>query len=172
MDNITIQKITIDDLVRLQKVGRQTFFETFSPYNTPENISKYLNEGFSESQLTKELTNPNSEFYFAIFEGAAIGYLKINFGTSQTELQDDQAIEIERIYILNEFQGKRVGQLLYNKAVDIARERKVQYLWLGVWEENTKAIDFYKKNGFVAFDKHIFKLGDDEQTDIMMKLML
>lgn len=172
MDNITIQKITIDDLVRLQKVGRQTFFETFSPNNTPENISKYLNEGFSESQLTKELTNPNSEFYFAIFEGAAIGYLKINFGTSQTELQDDQAIEIERIYILNEFQGKRVGQLLYNKAVDIARERKVQYLWLGVWEENTKAIDFYKKNGFVAFDKHIFKLGDDEQTDIMMKLML
>ncbi len=65
-----------------------------------------------------------------------------------------------------------MGQVLYNQAIDIAKKKKATYVWLGVWEENPRAISFYKKNGFVEFDKHIFKLGDDEQTDIMMKLML
>ena len=74
--------------------------------------------------------------------------------------------------MLQSFHGKKLGQALYEKAIQIANEKKVQYLWLGVWEKNNKAIQFYKKNGFVQFDTHIFKLGNDEQTDIMMKLAL
>ncbi|SMG52036.1 GNAT family N-acetyltransferase, partial [Sphingobacterium psychroaquaticum] len=101
-----------------------------------------------------------------------IGYLKINFGQSQTELKDEKALEIERIYVLKEYHGKNVGQVLYQKAMEIAKEKKADYVWLGVWEENPRAISFYKKNGFVEFDKHIFKLGDDEQTDIIMKLKM
>ena len=101
-----------------------------------------------------------------------MGYLKLNFGDSQTELKDQKALEIERIYVLKEFHGKKVGQLLFEKALKIAEEKKVDYVWLGVWEENLRAINFYKKNGFEEFDKHIFKLGNDEQTDIMMKLKL
>ena len=62
--------------------------------------------------------------------------------------------------------------MLYDKAIEIAKEKDAEYVWLGVWEENSRAIRFYKKNGFVEFDKHIFKLGDDEQTDVMMKLRL
>jgi ribosomal protein S18 acetylase RimI-like enzyme len=98
-----------------------------------------------------------------------IGYLKLNTGHSQTELKDSRAVEIERIYVSKAFHGKNIGQLLYEKAIRSAREKKAEYVWLGVWEENTKAIGFYKKNGFVEFDKHIFRLGDDEQTDIMMR---
>lgn len=111
-------------------------------------------------------------FYFAKCDKKVIGYLKLNFGKSQTELKDDKAVEIERIYVLNNFHGKNVGQLLYNKAIEISKQKKAKYIWLGVWEENPRAINFYKKNGFVAFDKHLFKLGNDEQTDIMMKLKL
>jgi ribosomal protein S18 acetylase RimI-like enzyme len=73
---------------------------------------------------------------------------------------------------LNEYHGQQVGQLLYDKAIQIAHQLQVNYVWLGVWEENHRALKFYKKNGFIEFDKHIFKLGDDEQTDIMMKLQL
>jgi len=73
---------------------------------------------------------------------------------------------------LKDFHGQGVGQLLHNKAVEIAKLKKVDYVWLGVWEENPRAINFYKKNGFVEFDKHIFTLGQDKQTDILMKLML
>lgn len=101
-----------------------------------------------------------------------IGYLKINTGDAQTEIQDSQTLEIERIYVLKEFHGKKVGQLLYEKAIQIATGLKVNYIWLGVWEQNLRALQFYKKNGFLAFDKHMFKLGNDEQIDIMMKLAL
>ena len=135
-------------------------------------MTKYLEEGFSLEKLTSEVADPNSEFYFALIENNVIGYLKLNFGASQTELKDDKALEIERIYVLKEFHGKKVGQFLYDKAIQIAKQANAAYVWLGVWEENPRAISFYKKNGFVEFDKHIFVLGDDEQTDIMMKLQL
>lgn len=172
MDNIDIRRITLKDIDQLQKIGMQTFFETFSAGNTEENMKKYLEESFSVEKLTAELNNPNSEFYFAEFDNKVIGYLKLNFGPSQTELKDEKALEIERIYVLKEFHGEKVGQWLYEKAMQIAREKNADYIWLGVWEENPRAIKFYQKNGFVEFDKHIFKLGNDEQTDIMMKLPL
>jgi ribosomal protein S18 acetylase RimI-like enzyme len=172
MTNIEITRVLTSDLKQLQIIGRQTFLETFSEGNSEENMKKYLEEGFAEEKLLSELQDPNAEFYFATSEGNVVGYLKLNFGDSQTELKDKTALEIERIYVLKDFYGKSVGQMLYKKALEIAQMKKVSYVWLGVWEENPRAISFYKKNGFVEFDKHIFKLGDDEQTDIMMKLIL
>ena len=172
MDNVDIVRVTVNDIDKLQKIGRQTFSETFSAVNTQENMREYLDDRFSIEKLTAELNNKNSEFYFATLENDAVGYLKLNFGPSQTELRDDKALEIERIYVLKTFQGKRVGQMLYEKAMQISKETHVDYVWLGVWDQNPRAINFYKKNGFVEFDKHIFKLGSDEQTDIMMKLQL
>lgn len=172
MKPITIIKITVNDINELQKIGRQTFQETFANSNSEENMKTYLKEGFSLEKLTTELNNENSEFYFAKSDNEVIGYLKVNFGASQTELKDNKALEIERIYVSKEFHGKSVGQLLYNKAIEIAQQKKVEYVWLGVWEQNPRAIRFYEKNGFVEFDKHLFKLGNDEQTDIMMKLKL
>lgn len=172
MEDIVVKRVTLIDIDQLQKIGRLTFYETFSAYNTEENMRKYLVEGFANEKLTAELNNPNSEFYFAISDQNVVGYLKLNVGPSQTELQDDKALEIERIYVIKEYHGKKVGQLLYEKAIQVAIHKKVDYVWLGVWEENQRALNFYKKNGFVAFDKHIFKLGNDEQTDIMMKLLL
>ncbi|MBF4515891.1 GNAT family N-acetyltransferase [Flavobacterium sp. ANB] len=172
METIEIRKIALNEIDQLQKIGRQTFYDTFSESNSEENMKSYLDEKFSNEKLTAELTNKDSEFYFAILQNEIIGYLKINFGDSQTELKDNKALEIERIYVLKEFHGKHVGQLLYEKAIEIAKSKNSQYVWLGVWEENYRAARFYKKNGFVEFDKHIFKLGNDEQTDLMMKLKL
>jgi len=172
MENIITRRITLDDLEKLQNIGRKTFEETFSESNSEENMRNYLEEGFSKEKLTAELNNKDSEFYFAILKDAVIGYLKVNFGESQTELKDSKALEIERIYVSKEFHGKSVGQILYDKAIEIAKQKGSEYVWLGVWEENPRAISFYKKNGFAEFDKHIFRLGDDEQTDIMMKMKL
>ena len=135
-------------------------------------MKEYLENGFSTEKLTEELTDQNSEFYFAELDGNTIGYLKVNVGQSQTEIKDHNALEIERIYVLKEFHGKKVGQILYNKAIELAKDKNVEFVWLGVWEQNPRAIRFYEKNGFVAFDKHVFKLGNDEQADIMMKLKM
>lgn len=169
MDTIVVTQVSNSEIQELQKIGRQTFSETFSSVNSDENMIKYLDEGFSIEKLGDELADENAKFYFAKLNNEIIGYLKLNFGESQTELKDDKALEIERIYVINAFHGKKVGQILYDKAIEIAKEKKVNYVWLGVWENNKRAINFYTKNGFVEFDKHIFKLGNDEQTDIMMK---
>jgi ribosomal protein S18 acetylase RimI-like enzyme len=193
MESIIIRKVIQDELKDLITISRQTFYDTFSGVNSEENMRKYLDESLSEEKIQSELANENSEFYFAVLiqdknsskakrmddeiytaehEEQIIGYLKLNFGNAQTELKNDHAIEIERIYILKAFQGKKVGQLLYNKAIETAQERNAAFVWLGVWEENHKAINFYKKNGFIEFDQHKFVLGDDMQTDLMMKLEL
>lgn len=145
MADIQIEKISLNEIDQLQKIGRQTFQETFSEVNSEENMKKYLEESFSAEKLTSELSNPDSEFYFAVLDDKVIGYLKINFGDSQTELKDQKSLEIERIYVSKEFHGKKVGQLLYEKAIEIAKIKKSHYVWLGVWEENHRALSFYKK---------------------------
>jgi len=172
MVHIDIKEVTLNDIARLQKIGRQTFYETFIVWNTEENLKIYLDEKFSVEKLSAELNNKYSEFYFAILDNKVIGYLKINTGQAQTELKDDKALEIERIYVLKEFHGTKVGQSLYNKAIRIARQKNAEYVWLGVWENNFRAIAFYRKNGFIGFDKHVFKMGNANQTDLMMKQIL
>jgi ribosomal protein S18 acetylase RimI-like enzyme len=167
-----IRQAHIPDIEKLKEIGKRTFFETFASENSEENMTKYLENEFSSEKLTAELTDQNAEFYFAELDEKTIGYLKVNIGESQTEIKDKNTLEIERIYVLKEFHGKKVGQKLYEKAIELAKVKNIETVWLGVWEENPRAIRFYEKNGFVAFDKHIFKLGNDEQTDIMMKLKL
>lgn len=172
MDTVTISKALSTEIAELQKIGRQTFFETFSESNTPQNMAKYLEERFSIGKLAAELADKNSQFFFAELDNHVIGYLKVNAGASQTELKNEKSLEIERIYVLKEFQGRKVGQLLFDKALQVAGQQNAEFIWLGVWEENIKAINFYKKNGFIEFDKHIFWLGDARQTDLLMKLPL
>lgn len=169
---IHIRQISLQDLPALQTIGRKTFVETFAEGNSEENLANYVAEGFSVEKLSNELENKNSEFYFAEMDGRVLGYLKVNIGDAQSEQQDPDALEIERIYVLQEFHGKEVGSLLYQQALSIAHERKAPYIWLGVWEHNPRAIRFYEKQGFIEFDQHIFQLGDDAQTDILMKRSL
>jgi len=169
MENIIIRPLNITDVNALQYIGRKTFLETFANINTEENMRKYLDESFSTRQLSKELSNLSSQFYFAELNNEVIGYLKLNTGQAQKENAHKNALEIERIYVLQDHHGKKVGQLLYQKAIEVAQQLKVEHVWLGVWEKNFRAMGFYKKNGFVAFDEHVFVLGNDRQIDILMK---
>ncbi len=165
-----IKKISLSELEELQKISVQTFVDTFSEQNSEEDMQNYISEKLNLDQLKSELENPNSEFYFAENNVGISGYLKLNFGDAQTEVQSQNSVEIERIYVSKEFLGLKVGQILFEKSLEIAEERKADFIWLGVWEENHRAIRFYEKNGFEVFGKHDFKLGNDVQTDLMMKL--
>lgn len=172
MSKIEIRIAALSDLESLQLIGKQTFTETFAAVNTAKNLSNYIAQSFNAQQVTKELTNLESSFYLAIFDAKIIGYLKINFGSAQTELMNEHAMEIHRIYVLQEYHGKKVGQLFIDHVLEVAHQRQVEYIWLGVWEENYRALGFYAKNGFVEFDKHVFTLGDDIQTDLLLKLQI
>lgn len=166
---IVTTKATHLDKDIIQLIGRETFFETFAKHNSEADMKKYLEDSFNDEKVLQELNNPESFFFIAWEDRLPIGYMKLNIGNAQTEVKENSAIEIERIYVKTAYHGKKVGQTLYNKSLEFAKEKQKSYIWLGVWEENPRAINFYKKNGFVEFDKHIFKLGNDEQTDIMMK---
>ena len=172
MSDLTIRKATLVDINQIQEIGKTTFTETFLENNSVENMNSYLEKSFHLEKLTAEISNPNSQFYLAILENQTIGYLKVNFGLAQTEIKDLKALEIERIYVLKAYYGKHIGQQLFEKAIKIAKKEDFEYLWLGVWEKNPRAIQFYKKNGLKVFDNHIFKIGDDEQTDFLMKKMM
>ena len=167
-----IRKLDITDLENLQKISITTFRETFEEVNSEEDMQKYLDENLSLERLKSELENLDSEFYFIENENKNLGYLKLNFGNAQTEKVEENYFEIERIYVLKAFLGQKIGQILFDKAIEIGREKNLEYVWLGVWEENHRAIKFYKKNGFEIFGKHDFVLGEDVQTDLLMKMKI
>lgn len=169
---IDIVRVTIKELEELQAISKTTFTETFAGVNSEENMQRYLNENLSLDKLRKELNNPASQFFFARMNDQIIGYLKINFPIAQTENSFNDSLEIERIYVLQEYQQQKIGHLLLEKAISVAKEKQYPYLWLGVWEHNLKAINFYKRHGFVKFSSHVFQLGNDKQTDVLMKLNL
>ena len=167
-----IRKLNSSDSENLRKISIQTFRETFEEVNSEEDMQKYLDENLNLERLKSELENPDSEFYFIENENKNLGYLKINFGNAQTENQGNETLEIERIYVLKEFFSFKIGQILFEKSLEIAKEKSMNFIWLGVWEENHRAIKFYEKNGFEIFGKHDFVLGKDVQTDLLMKMKI
>lgn len=166
---LVIRKCTIDDLVTLREISYKTYNETFKDSNTSSNMKDYLDKAFNVNKMQEELLNINSQFYFIYANEELSGYLKLNESMAQTEINDSDSIEVERIYVLKEFHGKALGSALMNKAIEIAEKLKKKYIWLGVWEKNYKAKRFYKKNGFYLIGQHSFFMSDDEQTDLIMR---
>lgn len=169
-NNIHIFPADEEHLNTLVDLGRTTFTQTYAKDNTVENLLQYLDDHFNLRQIKSELTNPNSFFYIAQSDNEYLGFLKLNTQDAQTEKTELSAFEVERIYVLNKYKGQGIGKLLMEKAIEMAKSNHAPFIWLGVWEENPNAIAFYEKCGYKPFGKHTFKLGDDEQTDIMMKL--
>ena len=172
IDDLKFVKLNSGDVKKLEQISKQTYFNAFSQGNSLENMQAYLESSYSEEKLLEELEDSNSEFYFAEMDHKTIGYFKINFDAAQTDLYDRNAMELERIYVIKEFQGKNNGQKLLNKVLGIAKKNEMDYLWLGVWEKNESAIRFYERNGFSVTGSHPFRMGDEIQTDLIMKLFL
>lgn len=171
-DRTSIRKIDLSDLHHLQTLGIKTFSETFDNTNNQSDMTDYFVKNFNLEKLKLELTNPESDFYFADLDGEPIGYLKINRGLAQSEGLLEDTLEIERIYVLRKHHGQKIGKLLFDKAINMARKHNLERVWLGVWEKNTQALSFYQRLGFEKFDTHVFMLGFDVQTDWLMKLEL
>ncbi|WP_416722712.1 GNAT family N-acetyltransferase [Bacillus stercoris] len=166
--SVNNKKCSREDLQILQQLSIETFNDTFKDQNSPENMKAYLKRAFNTKQLEKELSNMSSEFFFVYFDHEVAGYVKVNIDDAQSEEMGAESLEIERIYIKNNFQKHGLGKHLLNKAIEIALERNKKNIWLGVWEKNENAIAFYKKMGFVQTGAHSFYMGDEEQTDLIM----
>lgn len=162
----------LEDLQQLKLFSRQTFYASFGDQNTPENMQLYDEQHFSDDQIRSEILNPDSQFLFAKLGEEILGYVKINLGSAQTVLPNEAGMEIERIYVDLQVKGQGIGKSLIQKTITLAKKAGAKYIWLGVWEHNTDAIRFYEKNGFRRYSQHVFYLGNDPQTDLLMKLSL
>lgn len=167
--NTTLTRCAAENLDTLREISISTFYETFAHMNTAENINTYLRNSFCDDTLLNELDNADSEFYLLYCDQKAAGYIKLNEAPSQTDINDKSSLQIERIYLLSEFQGKGLGRYLLEQALIKAYDRNKKYVWLGVWEENDTAIKFYMRNGFYKIGSHSFYMGSDEQTDYIMR---
>ncbi len=170
MSAISITAVASDDVSGLASISRKTFEQTFADKNDPADFDAYLETAFSHEQLSSELGNSGSAFFFARINGQVCGYLKVNTGQAQTEAVEGKTLEIERIYVDADFQGSGVGKALFQQALKQAEAMGADAVWLGVWEENAKAIEFYRKQGFEPFGEHSFVIGKDVQRDILMRL--
>lgn len=169
MKYLSFEKCGVDNLKALQSIAIQTFKATYEHHNKPENFIPYLKESFSDEKLTEELLHPNSVFYLAVYENEVVGYVKVNEGIAQTEMQPNTHLEIERIYLLQTTQGLGFGRQMIEFVEQLARDKQKSHLWLGVWSKNENAIGFYTKMGFKTVATHIFQLGDDAQLDYVME---
>jgi GNAT superfamily N-acetyltransferase len=145
MSPIKIRKATISDFEIIREISTQTFIETFAEVNTTENMEHYVRENFNSEQVSSEIRNPDSAFYLATLDSETIGYLKLNFGNAQNEIVHKEAIEIHRIYVSKAFLGKKVGQLLLDEAVKIAKIRVLMPFGLAFGKKTTEQFNFMLK---------------------------
>lgn len=161
-----VKKIERDELAQMCIT---TFTSSFAHMNTKANMEDYLSKAFNLQTIGSELTNPKSYFSWAVQNEIKAGYIKLNIEHAQTEQFDQDAMEIQRIYLLQKFQKKGMGRTLIDYAIQQGKILKRSQIWLGVWERNINSIAFYEKMGFKIFDSHDFPFGDEVQTDLLMK---
>jgi diamine N-acetyltransferase len=167
--NIRFRPCESGDLDTLRTIAYRTYDEAFRHMNTPADMDAYMESAFTRARLDEELRNPLSAFFFLYSDGALAGYMKLNEGEAQSDLRGPAGMEIERIYVLRDFQGLGLGRAMVEKALEIALKKKKTFLWLGVWQKNENAIAFYERMGFRKAGTHPFVMGTDRQTDWIMR---
>lgn len=170
--NLKYKRCSIDDLNQLTQISKSTFTDAFEAENDPEDFKVYLDIAFNKGKLTEELENPNTSFYFTYHENELIGYFKLNEDEAQTDLKSEDSLELERIYVTSEFQGKGVGKRMLQYVKQLGFKTTKTFLWLGVWEHNKAAINFYEREGFSKFGMHPYYIGKDKQMDWLMRFDL
>src|SRR5206468_8961489 len=168
--NLTVREATIEDAILIADISHQTFYHTFAPANTEADMKKFLHHQFTKGKLILEVGMPENSFFLAYHGNFIAGYVKLRNAAVPDELKKYRCLEIARIYSMPHFIGKGVGKLLMETSIDVAVNHSKEIIWLGVWEKNQRAIDFYTKWGFEKFAETDFLLGDDLQKDwLMMK---
>ncbi|HEX2628434.1 MAG TPA: GNAT family N-acetyltransferase [Chitinophagaceae bacterium] len=166
---VRVRLAETSDAAVIADLSRSTFYDSFIADNTKENMDKFMNEVFTRQALIKEVGAPGNIFILAEDGPDVVCYARLRESNQPPELGDVTTLEIARIYAATNAIGKGVGKALMEKSLAIAKELKKDIVWLGVWEHNQRAIGFYTKWGFEKFSTHVFLLGDDPQTDWLMK---
>jgi predicted N-acetyltransferase YhbS len=169
--NLHLRTATTEDAETLAQIARQSFHEAFAehPANNPDDLKLYMNEAFSVETIRGELEDKDVVYFVAESETEAVGYAKLKCNSTEEGISGTNPIELCRIYSLDRYIGKGIGKALMLKCLDFAKDTGHDTIWLGVWEYNHKAQQFYTRFGFEKCGEHVFQLGRDPQTDWLME---
>lgn len=169
MSTPTIRHATPEDAEPLTEMAARIFHDTFAPHNDPADMKAYMDEAFTVERQREEISDAGSTFLLAFVAGELAGYAKLHRGSAPDAAACERpTIELARLYADGRWHGKGVGAALLERCFEEARNEGFRSMWLGVWERNDRAIAFYRKSGFVECGSHVFRLGSDDQTDLLM----
>ena len=169
---ISIRKAGIADFEMLASLCRSTFEAAFGKFNDPQDMSVYLDTAFAPDTIRQQLEDENVIYYIATLNNENIGYAKLRRNSSCKELPDRSCMQLERIYLKPDHIGKKNGKMIMDHCIAFAKKEKFDYIWLGVWQQNEQAIEFYKKAGFSIIGFKQFILGKEVNDDFVMALEL
>ncbi|TAG21733.1 MAG: GNAT family N-acetyltransferase [Cytophagia bacterium] len=167
-----IRPALLTDAPALRNLSETTFVDTYAAFNTPENLQLHVAQHFNLSQIERELQQENFAYFVVESENGLVAFAKLVLNHAAKGLENERVVEMERFYVLRAFHGQQVAQQLMDFCCVWATERQFGTIWLGVWEHNPRGIRFYEKMNFTPFGTHIFQLGLDPQTDILVKRRL
>ena len=169
---ITIRSANQSEFELLSILGRRAFYEAFGGHNDPQDMQAYLDLAFSPDTIRKQLEDPDVIYFIACYQDDPVGYAKLKRNTAPPELNEKKCVQLERIYALQAYIGKKIGKALMEKCLETAREENFEYMWLGVWQENERAISFYKQWGFEVIGFKQFIIGNEVNDDFVMALKI
>ncbi len=172
MSSILIRFATAADAETLSAFAAQTFIETFGGDNAPEDMAAYVASAFTPERQATELADPGGFTIVAASDddaGAFAAYAYVGDGDTPATMTNAASIELKRFYVASQYHGRGIAQMLMQRVLDEVRRLGSRGVWLGVWQQNARAIAFYHKLGFRQVGSHSFQLGDDVQTDWIME---
>lgn len=155
-----IRRATPDDATLVALLGRLTFVETFGYLfrDHRDELRAYLDATFDVAKIGRSVGKSENAYWLAFLAGLPVGYAKLKHPSAPTDQGDQNAVQLQKIYILQEFLGQRIGAELLSHVVREAG-RRAPMLWLDVLRENERAITFYKKHGFSAIGEQTYNIG-------------
>lgn len=165
---IIVKTVKEKDTHVLALLGRTTYSESHSKFITDKaDLIKYNNSAFSIKQIQSEIKDDNNIFYIAFFDDFPVGYTKIIKNAKSKYINSTNICRLERIYVLEEFLGMKIGLKLLNSALRKAQELEFEEIWLTTYVKNFKAIDFYIKNSFCQVGSFNFLVNRTEYPNFV-----
>ena len=168
----SIRAASAADADMLTELARRTFYDAFAPLNSPENMEAYMTQNFTRQIFSTQLADPRANFLIAEVEGAPVAFAKLYEGGVPDCVEGLTPVEIERFYVDRQFHGQGVARKLMEACFERARQLGHKTVYLGVWENNHRAIAFYRKCGFEVVGAQVFQMGDEAQNDFLMERSL
>ena len=165
---IAIRHANLADAAPLAALAERTFRDTFAEANSQADMDSHCARSFSPELQREELSGLSRVTLLAEAGKTPVAFAQLRLRSPTGCLAAERPAELNRLYVLSEWHGRGVAQQLMEAILARAAQEQADYLWLGVWERNPKAIAFYRKFGLEVVGEHRFVLGTDPQLDLIM----